>query len=317
VFFIVALKELTFVPLYKQQSCFNTKVLSSKNDHQEEECNMKIVDHRLYHDDGEPYPYRETPNKRGVIKPKYLVMHYTAGSSAESAIRTLTNSRTRASAHIVLGRDGSITQLASFNIKTWHAGRSRWKELKSLNSHSIGIEIDNAGSLTKANNGKWLTWFNKAFEPNEGIEAVHKNQRRPKGWHIYPEQQLETLIELSELLVTEYQLEDILGHEDIAPKRKQDPGPAFPMEEIKARVFGRGDEDEQEIFYEVTAEDGLNLRSGPGTRYDKLEGSPLPQGTRLEIVGVYERWCEVEVLDIVNGAMDLEGWVGSRHIKRV
>ncbi|MDM8557256.1 N-acetylmuramoyl-L-alanine amidase [Candidatus Parabeggiatoa sp. HSG14] len=277
---------------------------------------MKIVDHRLYHDNGEPYPYQETPNKRGVIKPRYLVMHYTAGSSAASAIRTLTSSRARASAHIVIGRDGKITQLAPFNIKTWHAGKSRWKELKSLNSHSIGIEIDNAGPLTKVADG-WKTWFNKTLDSSEGIEAIHKLQKRSKGWQIYPEQQLDALMELSELLVTEYQLEDILGHEDIAPKRKQDPGPAFPMEEIKARVFGRGDEDEQEITYEVVPEDGLNLRSGPGTRYDKLEGSPLPKGTRLEVVGVYERWCEVEVLDVVNGEMDLEGWVGSRHIKRV
>lgn len=276
---------------------------------------MKIVDHRLYHDDGEPYPYRETPNKSGEIKPRYLIMHYTAGSSAESAINTLTNPRIKASAHIVLGRDGNITQLVPFNIKAWHAGKSRWKELNSLNAYSIGIEIDNAGTLTKVSNG-WKTWFNKVYEPNEGIEAVHNHQKQPKGWHIYTAQQLEVLVELSGLLVAEYQLEEMLGHEDIAPGRKQDPGPAFPMEEIKARVFGHGDEDEQEIIYEVTA-DNLNIRSGPGSKYDRLDGSPLSKGTRLEIIRADERWCEVEVLDIVDGIMDLEGWVSAKYIKRV
>jgi len=290
--------------------------LSSKNDHQEKECNMKIVDHRLYHDDGEPYSYKETPNKRGVIKPRYLIMHYTVGSSAESSVSWLTNSRSRASAHIVLGRDGSITQLVPFNIKAWHAGSSRWKELKGLSSHSIGIEIDNAGPLTKLANNKWKASFGKVYEPDEVIKAVHKHQQRPKGWHIYTAQQLDALIELSELLVAEYQLEDILGHEDISPGRKTDPGPAFPMEEIKARVFGRGEEDEQEIIYEVTA-DNLNIRSGPSTKYDKLEGSPLPKGTRLEIIKPDGRWCEVEVLDIVDGIMDLEGWVSAKYIKRV
>jgi len=279
---------------------------------------MKIIDHRLYHDDGEPCPYRETPNKRGVIKPRYLIMHYTVGSSAEGSISWLTNARSRASAHIVLSRDGDITQLVPFNMKAWHAGRSRWQELKGLSAHSIGIEIDNAGVLTKLANGRWKTSFGKVYEPDEVIELTHKLDNQPKGWHIYPEQQLQALIELSQLLVEEYQLEGILGHDDISGYRgKRDPGPAFPMEEIKGYVYGRGEEDEAEIIYEVTAEDGLNLRSGPGTRYGKLEGSPLPKGTCLEIIRADGRWCEVEILDIVDGIMDLEGWVSAKYIKRV
>jgi len=274
---------------------------------------MRIIEHRLYYDNDETYPYKETPNKSGVIRPRYLIMHYTAGPSAESAINWLTNRRAKASAHVVISRDGNITQLAPFNIKTWHAGRSRWKELRNLNSHSIGIELENAGGLKRTVNGNWKPWFDRIYEPDEVIEAVHKHQTRSKGWHIYPSNQLDVAVELAELLLAEYNLEDILGHDDIARGRKEDPGPAFPMDNFRARVFGR--EDAPEIIYETTT--SLNIRRGPGARYKQLEGSPLLQGTRLEVEKVEGRWCWVEVLDEVNGIMDLEGWVHGRYIRRV
>ena len=108
---------------------------------------MKIDNHRLIADNGQPVRYVETPNHGGVMTPEYLVMHYTAGSSAESAVAWLCNPEAKASAHLVIGRDGSITQLAAFNRSAWHAGQSRWAGRNSLNAFSIGIELDNAGKL--------------------------------------------------------------------------------------------------------------------------------------------------------------------------
>jgi N-acetylmuramoyl-L-alanine amidase len=74
---------------------------------------MEIKNHRLV--DGDQ---RETPNCGGIIEPKYLVFHFTAGSSAEGSVEWLCNPDATASAHIVVGRDGKITQLAPFNVKT-------------------------------------------------------------------------------------------------------------------------------------------------------------------------------------------------------
>ena len=107
---------------------------------------MRIRDHLL---EGNNIDRRDTPNIGGPIEPRYLVYHFTAGRNAKSAVSWLCNRRAKASAHLVVARDGGITQLAPFNIKNWHAGRSHWNGLEGLNSYSIGIEMDNAGRLTR------------------------------------------------------------------------------------------------------------------------------------------------------------------------
>ena len=71
---------------------------------------MKIQNHRLIADDGTPVRYVETPNKSGLMTPEYLVMHYTAGSSAEGSVSWMCNPAAKAAAHLVIGRDGSLTQ---------------------------------------------------------------------------------------------------------------------------------------------------------------------------------------------------------------
>ncbi len=86
--------------------------------------------------------------------PTYLVMHYTAGGTMSGAVSTLKKKGSKASAHIVIDRDGAVEQVLPFNKVTWHAGRSRWRGLKGLNAHSIGIELVNAGPLQQSN-GNW------------------------------------------------------------------------------------------------------------------------------------------------------------------
>lgn len=277
---------------------------------------MKLINHRLYHDDDEPYPYRETPNRSGVYTPRFLVMHYTAGSGAEQSINWLTQTRAKASAHVVIGRDGDITQLAPFNIVTWHAGVSHWKDYKGLNKYAIGIELDNPGPLSRAGN-EWVSWFGGRYESTEVIEAVHKNRSTLQGWLLYSQAQMESTLELSELLVEAYGLEDVIGHDDIAPTRKTDPGPAFPMQSFRSRLFGRPESssDEDEQVFETTA--NLNIRTGPGSQYQVLPGSPLPRGTHLDILDESGSWLQVDVLDEVNGTIDLEGWVHGRYVRPV
>lgn len=203
---------------------------------------MKIIQNRLYKDDDTPYPYKESPNRGGQMTPEYLVMHYTAGRSALSSINWLTNPTAKASAHLVIGRDGSITQLVPFDTIAWHAGRSSWNGRHGLNQYSLGIELDNAGMLTRHGN-KFRAWFGQEFEEHDVIEAVHKHGGSLSGWHLYTAEQLETALEVAAFLIHHYRLKDIVGHDDIAPRRKQDPGPAFPIEKFKMRLFGRQEEE--------------------------------------------------------------------------
>ncbi len=85
---------------------------------------LSIKNHRLV---GDPVSFRPTPNVGGALAARYLVLHFTAGRSLETSVESLCTQKPQgnASAHLVLGRDGRIVQLAPFNVVTWHAGVSQ------------------------------------------------------------------------------------------------------------------------------------------------------------------------------------------------
>ncbi len=273
---------------------------------------MKILRHRLHNDDDTAFPFVATPNKGAQLQPEYLIMHYTAGRNADSSVRWFANPTSRASAHLVIGRDGAITQMVPFNVIAWHAGRSSWEGRRGLNRFSLGIELDNAGLLVRHGN-RWRAWFGVEYDGEDVIEAVHKHQTNARGWHLYTPEQIDIAVEVASLLVQRYALRDVLGHEDIAPGRKTDPGPAFPMQSFRARMLGRAEDDVAD--YETTTD--LNIRSGPGTQHPTIPGSPLPTGTPVDAIAERGTWREVDVLETVNGVMDMQGWVHSRYLKRV
>jgi len=269
---------------------------------------MQIKNHTLHADSGEAVAAARSPNRGGALKARYLVMHYTAGASAESSVRHLTKKETKASAHLVIGRDGAISQLVPFNRIAWHAGRSRWQGLIGMNRHSIGIELDNAGPLD-GGSGQWRSWFGRTYPDDDVVVASHKFEGIERGWHRYTEAQLTAALEASEAIVSHYGLIEVLGHDDIAPERKLDPGPAFPMENFRGRLVGRAD-DEFEHF-ETTA--ALNIREGAGVQFAKIAGSPLAKGTRLRSELRDGSWHFVEVLD-ENGDPETTGWVHGNFI---
>lgn len=177
--------------------------------------------------------------------PDMLVMHYTAGSSLDGAVSHLMNPRVQASAHLVIGRDAHIVQLVEFSNKAWHAGRSKYLDRKGLNQYSIGIELDNAGPL-KAAGSKFISDFGKYYDPDEVIEATHRNESAPRFWHAYTEEQLECVRDVCEVLIERFTIKTLVGHEEIAPQRKSDPGPAFPLNKFRAQLLESRLEDEAE-----------------------------------------------------------------------
>jgi len=269
---------------------------------------FRLSNHRL---EGNKVKYLETPNRGGPIQPQYLVFHYTAGRSAQASVDWLTNPVAKASAHLVVGRDGTITQLAPFTTKTWHAGVSHWDGRTGLNQYAIGIEMDNAGPLTAVGD-KLTAWFGKSYPKSQAIFAMHKLDTEPRWWHAFSEKQIVMGVELAKMLVPSYGLKEILGHDDIAPDRKRDPGPAFPLDHIRALVMGRAQEEGD--WYQVMVP-ALNIRSGPGSAYERV-APPLSQGTKLLVLEKQDRWTRVAVEPGgLSSEQDLEGWVFNRYIE--
>jgi N-acetylmuramoyl-L-alanine amidase len=272
---------------------------------------MRIKNHRLFDDAGGPVSFVESPNRGGVLVPRFLVMHFTAGASAASSIDHLTRRGAGASAHLVIGRGGATTQLVPFNRVAWHAGTSRWQGVSGLNRHSIGIELDNAGELTDTPAG-WTSWFGRVYPDEDVVIAAHKHDGVESGWQRYPEAQIMAALAASEAIFAQYGLEDVLGHDDIAPERKRDPGPAFPLERFAGRLRGRADDDFP--LYETIS--WLNIREEPGTGHALLPEAPLAVGTRLLLVARDGSWCRVDVLG-ENDNPVASGWVHGDYIRRI
>lgn len=274
---------------------------------------MKIRNHCLEQNNGQAVPFAASPHVGGSITPLLLVLHYTASSSAASTIAWFRDARSRVSAHLVIARDGSVTQLVPFNREAWHAGQSRWGNLSGLNRYSLGIELDNAGCLIRSG-GKWVSALTRRkYSDSEVTVSPHKNDppgTPPSGWHAYTQAQIESTLECGLALVKQYGLTDILGHDDISPGRKRDPGPDFPMESVRARLLGRGDDHPER--YRTTAR--LFVRSGAGPDFPALPGTPLLLGTEVEVLAKHGLWWHVDVVGEANGVMDIVGWCHSKYL---
>lgn len=209
---------------------------------------VKVIGDRMHRDSGEPIDLRLSPNfsNREHKEIVAIVLHYTAGRSFEQSVAWLRNPKAKASPHFVSGEDAQVAQLVPLDRVAWHAGESEWQDgdrkLAGLNDYSIGIELDNPGMLTKTADG-WRTYFGR-FVPNERVVIDdHKNAPgKERGWCSYPEAQFDACYELCEALIDAFPtIRMVLGHDDIAPGRKWDPGPGFPMERLRSMLFGRGD----------------------------------------------------------------------------
>lgn len=168
---------------------------------------------------------------------RFLVIHFTAGATAQSSIDYWKQLGTGVCAHFVIDRDGTIYQCRPCNRTAGHAGSSRWKDPKTgityigLNSCAIGIELANAGDDPA---------LARRWSKLPLVTARHKNGGPVAEWEAFPAEQIAACEALSQAVVTRYNLDDVVGHDDIAPNRKNDPGPAFPMQALRESCGFKG-----------------------------------------------------------------------------
>ena len=133
---------------------------------------------------------------------RFIIIHYTGMQNELSALNRLCDIKTKVSAHYFIKKNGSVLNLVPPIYEAWHAGKSSWKGLKSINKYSIGIEIQNSG---------------------------HGNK-----YEKFSQKQIISTKKLLRYLLNKYKvnLKNILGHSDIAPDRKKDPGEKFPWKDL-------------------------------------------------------------------------------------
>ena len=184
---------------------------------------------------------------------RFLIMHYTAGKDFDSTVARFKDPAAKVSAHFVLGRQGQLAQMVPLDRPAWHAGSdSSWKgpdgtRYEHMNFYSLGIEIDNYGPLTKVGS-RYRTWFGRDVDAQEVVEVDPTLPRsfNVRYWHAFSPNQISLAMDVARALVRDFDLDDIIGHYDVCPGRKQDPGPAFPIDRIRASLAPRDDiEDEQ------------------------------------------------------------------------
>ena len=152
---------------------------------------------------------------------KLIVIHYTGMQSRIESIKRLSNSKHKVSCHYLIDRKGKILKMVDNNKVAWHAGKSKWKNYNNLNKYSIGIELVNKG--------------------------------HEFGYEKFTIPQINNLIKLCQNLKKKYKIKNsnIVGHSDIAPLRKQDPGEKFPWQKLKKNKIG--------IWYKMLQSKSVNL----------------------------------------------------------
>jgi N-acetylmuramoyl-L-alanine amidase len=152
---------------------------------------------------GSPAQWRPSANF-DERRPNFVIIHNTADDTAEQALTTLTDPLREVSSHYLIDRNGTLYQLVDERARAWHAGQSQWGGETDLNSASIGIELDNNG-----------------HEP-------------------YPDAQISALLRLLADLEQRYRIPsaNFLGHGDVAPRRKVDPGTYFPWQRLATQGYG-------------------------------------------------------------------------------
>jgi len=154
------------------------------------------------------YPSSKFEARPSEVRPDLVVLHYTDMLTAEEALTRLCDLEAKVSCHFLISKEGDLYQLVDPKYRAWHAGVSSWQGAGNINCRSIGIELDNPG---------------------------HTHGLKP-----FPAPQIEALLILLKEITKTYNIpaHHIVGHSDVAPLRKKDPGELFPWHKLAQKGFG-------------------------------------------------------------------------------
>ena len=224
--------------------------------------------------------------KRSKQNIKFIILHYTGMKKESSAIKKLCDEKSNVSAHYFIKKNGNILNLVPDLYEAWHAGISSWKSFKSLNKYSIGIEIQNSG--------------HDHFNENYKVAQIH------------------SLRKLIRKLINEYRInsKNILGHSDISPDRKKDPGEKFPWKILaKSNLVNWHSLNENKLKKKRLirlnlVEEMEFLKNLYKFGYNKIKSSKSNYNKRILTISFQRRFRQ----NLVNGIIDKECLFISRNI---
>ncbi len=226
--------------------------------------------------------------KRKFKQIKFIIFHYTGMKNEKDAIKLLTSNKSKVSSHYFIKNNGEVITLVPELYISWHAGISSWQNYKSINKHSIGIEISNPG---------------------------HNNKYKK-----FSKKQIYSVLKLSKYLIKKYKIriKFILGHSDIAPYRKKDPGEKFPWKYLsKSKVGLWHNLNERKLFktrkIKVDKYEEINfLKNLYKIGYSRVLNKDKNKKIKLLIKAFQRRFRQ----DLVNGIIDEECLLISKNLTK-
>jgi len=238
--------------------------------------------------------YNYSPNfelkKRKPDQIKFIIFHYTGMKKESEAIERLTSIKSKVSCHYLIKNNGEIVVMVPDLYEAWHAGVSSWKNFNSLNKNSIGIEISNPGH--------------------------DFNYKR------FSKKQIQSIKKLSRFLIKKYKIDqkNILGHSDIAPNRKKDPGEKFPWKylakfrigiwhslSVKTLVKNRRkkiNSTDKKFFFGYLSKIGYSIKNSTKIKKDEFS---------ISLISAFQRRFRQE---LINGKIDQECLLISENLAK-
>ena len=228
--------------------------------------------------------------KRSKKQIKFLIFHYTGMKKESEAINRLTDIKSKVSSHYFIKDNGEIITIVPELYIAWHAGVSFWKNFSSLNKNSIGIEINNPGHDFK--------------------------------YKKFSKKQINSILLLTKALIKKYKIkpQNILGHSDIAPNRKKDPGEKFPWEFLFKNKIGswhnldkkklvklralKIDDLEKKLFFRNILKIGYSEKNFKDSKFKRV------QYKKILIKAFQRRFRQ----DLINGIADQECLIISKNL---
>ena len=234
------------------------------------------------------YSYNFSPLKRLKKDVKFIIVHYTGMKKEADAIRRLCDKKSKVSSHYFIKKNGKILNLVPDLYVAWHAGNSQWKKFKSLNRYSIGIEIHNSGHDNKLEN------FSRV--------------------------QINSLKKLLKFLIDEYKIHsnNILGHSDVAPYRKKDPGEKFPWSFFAKKnlcTWHNLDTNKIKVYRNIQLsyiEEKKFIKNLNRIGYHIIQRANKKKNTKFLVKAFQRRFRQ----SLVNGKIDKECYLISENIKK-